>query len=189
MNDHFEGSLKGQLLVAMPGLDDPNFYHTVTCISEHTADGAVGIIINRVQDTIFSKEIFSELNIDYSPSAATIPLHIGGPVHLNEIFVIHGPPFEWEGCFQITSTLAMSNTIDILKALAVNKGPEAFLITLGCAGWGPGQLEEEIKQNAWLTSALVNEIVFDTPVELRWKEAMKAAGVDPALLSHTAGNA
>ena len=121
--------------------------------------------------------------------AESIPIHIGGPVNINEIFVLHGPPFDWEGCFHVNPSIAMSNTIDILSALSLGKGPESFIISLGCAGWGPGQLENEIKQNAWLTSSILVEIIFDTPVELRWQTAVERLGIDPTLLSDTAGHA
>ncbi len=181
--------LKGHILVAMPGLNDPNFFKSVTCICEHVETGAVGIIVNRVHPSLYSKDIFQELNIDYLPKAASIPIHIGGPVHMGEIFVLHGPPFGWEGCLHITTSLAMSNTKDILEAIAKDQGPESFLLILGCAGWGQGQLDSEIKGNAWLTWPVFNEIIFDIPPEDRWNESMKRVGVDPALLSDTPGHA
>jgi putative transcriptional regulator len=182
-------SLKGQFLIAMPGLTDPNFYQTVTVICEHTAEGAIGIVLNRVHSSLSGKDIFEELKLDLVSGAESIPIHIGGPVNINEIFVLHGPPFDWEGCFHVSPTIAMSNTIDILSALSRGKGPESFVISLGCAGWGPGQLENEIKQNAWLTSSVFVEIIFDTPVELRWQTAVERMGIDPSLLSDTAGHA
>ncbi|MBW1695955.1 MAG: YqgE/AlgH family protein [Deltaproteobacteria bacterium] len=183
------GSLKGHLLIAMPGLTDPNFHQTVTFICEHTKEGAIGIVLNRIHSLLSGKDIFEELKLEAGPGAESIPVHIGGPVSINEIFVLHGPPFEWEGCFQVGPSIAMSNTIDILSALSSGSGPKSFLISLGCAGWGPGQLEDEIKQNAWLTSALLKEIVFDIPVEMRWQTAVKKMGIDPTLLSNTAGHA
>ncbi|MFC1815050.1 YqgE/AlgH family protein [Thermodesulfobacteriota bacterium] len=182
-------SLKGQFLMAMPGLGDPNFFQTVTFICEHTQVGAVGIIVNRVHSSLTAKNIFEELTIEYILSAASISIHFGGPVHMDEIFVLHGPPFDWEGCLVITPSVAMSNTIDILEALAMGRGPKSFIITLGCAGWGPGQLEDEIKKNAWLTGAVSEEIVFDIPIETRWEVAVKKMGIDPTLLSNTAGHA
>ena len=107
MEDQTLTSLKGQFLIAMPGLADPNFFQTVTCISEHTSAGAVGIVINRVHDTLKAHTIFQELKMEYGPGAESIPVHIGGPVHMNEIFVLHGPPANWEGSLSITSSLAM----------------------------------------------------------------------------------
>lgn len=189
MESGFAGSLKGQFLLAMPGLADPNFYQTVTCICEHNQQGAMGLIINRVHDDLNAKDIFEELGIAFDPVAASIPIYHGGPVHMGEIFVLHGPPFQWEATMMITRNLALSNTSDILEALARGRDPQSFLIALGCAGWGPGQLETEIKQNAWLTFPIYEENIFELPVEMRWTEALKKIGVDPTWLSDTAGHA
>ncbi|MFC1798661.1 YqgE/AlgH family protein, partial [Thermodesulfobacteriota bacterium] len=189
MKLNYPHSLKGHFLMAMPSLADPNFVQTVTFICEHTQVGAVGIVINRVQPSLTGKDIYTELNLEYIPEVESVMICAGGPVHVNEIFVLHGPPFDWKGCLVITPTLAMSNTIDVLEAIALGKGPKSFLITLGCAGWGPGQLEAEIKSNAWLTCTVSEEIVFDVPVESRWNAAMRKAGIDPVFLSDTAGHA
>lgn len=189
MEDKYPASLKGQFIMAMPGLADPNFFQTVTCISELTPEGGMGIIVNRVHPFLSGKDIFDELKIEYTPEAGSIPIHIGGPVHVNEIFVLHGPPFNWQGCFIITPSLALSNTRDILEAIAKGKGPKSYIITLGCAGWGPGQLESEIKRNAWLICPVFEEIIFDIPVEARWEEAVKKLGINPSQLLDKAGHA
>ena len=189
MEDIKQTNLKGQFLMAMPGLSDPNFFQTVTCICEHNSDGAVGIVINRVHPSLSGKDIFKEFKIEYKKKVELIPVHIGGPVHAGEIFVIHSTPFDWASCFMITPHLAMSNTKDIIESLAAGKGPESFIIALGCAGWGPNQLESEIRQNAWLTFPALNEIIFNVSVETRWAEAVKRMGIDPNLLSDRAGNA
>jgi putative transcriptional regulator len=181
--------LKGQFLIAMPSLADPNFNRTVTCISEHTADGAVGVIINRVHPSLVAEIIFEELEINFSPQQGSLPLHLGGPVHVGEIFILHGPPFGWEGTLMVTPTVAMSNTKDILAAIAQGRGPREFILALGCAGWGPDQLEFEIKANAWLTYPIAEDIMFGHPVEARWDEAVRRMGIDPLLLSETSGNA
>lgn len=182
-------SLKGHLLVAMPALNDPNFDHSVSCICEHTKEGAVGLIINRVQRALSAKNIFDELNIESTDQTAKIPIHIGGPVHIDEIFILHGPPFEWKACLPITPHIAMTNSIDILKAIAIEKGPDDYQITLGCAGWAAGQLEYEIMQNAWLTYPVDQALVFSMSVEARWEGTLESMGVDPASLSGTAGHA
>jgi len=184
-----QGSLKGQFLIAMPGLADPNFHQTVTVICEHTAEGAIGIVLNRIHSAIVGKDVFEELDLEPASSLESIPIHAGGPVNINEIFVLHGPPFDWEGCFHVSPTIAMSNTIDILSALSEGRGPQSYIISLGCAGWGPDQLENEIKQNVWLTSDILEDVVFNTPVELRWQTAVENLGIDPTLLSDTAGHA
>jgi putative transcriptional regulator len=182
-------TLKGQFLLAMPSLLDPNFYQTVTCICEHNESGTMGIIVNRVHHSLTAKDIFEELTIVHGPGMDSIPIYLGGPVHLGEIFILHGPPFNWKASLMITPSLAMSNTRDILEAIARGSGPQTFIIILGCAGWGPGQLESEIKENAWLNYPIFEENIFEMPVELRWEEAVKKLGIDPTLLSDRAGHA
>ena len=182
-------SLKGQFIIAMPLLADPNFHKTVTCICEHTAQGAMGMIINRTFPALSNKDILKELKLDYRPDTEPRPIHTGGPVHVDEIFVLHGPPFDWQGCLPVTERMALSNTLDILRAIAEGKGPDSYLITLGCAGWGPGQLEAELKDNAWLTCAIDEDIVFKLPTESRWEAAVRKMGIDPAALTDTAGHA
>lgn len=182
-------SLKGQFIMAMPGLADPNFSRTVSCICEHTSEGAVGIVVNQVHSSLSAKDIFDELNMAYTPGAENIPIYIGGPVHIGEIFVLHGPPFNWRGCLMITNSLAMSNTADILQAIALGRGPDSLIITLGCAGWGPLQLESEIRENVWLTYPITEDIIFRVAVEARWEEAVRKMGIEPTLLSDTSGHA
>jgi len=181
--------LKGQMLMAMPNLLDPNVSKTVTCICEHSKAGALGIIINRVHPFLSAKEIFQELGIEYGKQAESTRIHVGGPVHIGEIFILHGPPFGWEGCMKITPTLALSNTRDILEAIARGEEIKSYLIALGCSGWGEFQLESELQANAWITSPLSEELVFEVPVELRWEMAMKNIGIDPMRLSDTIGRA
>jgi putative transcriptional regulator len=189
METNHSASLKGHFLLAMPSLVDPNFHQTVTCICEHNESGAMGIIINRVHHFLTAKHIFEELTIEHTPAVQSAPIHIGGPVHVGEIFILHGPPLNWEASLMITPGLAMSNTRDILEAVAMGRGPQAFVITLGCAGWGPGQLESEIKENSWLNHPIFEENIFDMPIEARWREAVKKMGIDPTLLSNMAGHA
>ncbi len=182
-------SLSGQFVVAMPALADPNFFQTVTCISEHNDQGALGVIVNRLHALLSAGDIFTELKLDVTVAAEKIPIHIGGPVHMDEVFILHGQPFEWQGCLPISESLAISNTIDILAAIAKGEGPADYLIALGCAGWGPGQLEDELRDNAWLTGVAHSDIIFNTDVSMRWESALRQMGVDPALLSDTAGHA
>jgi putative transcriptional regulator len=182
-------SLKGQFLIAMPLLTDPNFYRSVTCLCEHNETGAMGVTINRIYSALTAEDIFKELKVEHQPEAAKIPIHIGGPVHMDEIFVLHGPPMTWEGCLEINDRIGLSNTLDLLRAIALGKGPENYLILLGCAGWGPGQLDMEIKENSWLTCPGDEEIIFNNPVETRWDRAVKKLGIDPASLSDAAGHA
>jgi len=182
--------LKGQMLMAMPNLADSNFSRTVTCICEHTEEGALGIVINRIHPFISAKEIFEELKMDCSRQAESIPIFVGGPVHMGEVFILHGPPFDWAGCVNITPTLALSNTRDILESIAHGEGAgRSFLIALGCAGWGQFQLESELSANAWLTGPVSDELVFNEPVDSRWNRAMELIGIDPMKLTDVSGRA
>ena len=173
----------------MPSLMDPNFHQTVTCLCEHTVEGALGLVINRPIPELNSGAVFQELGLDCVPARNQAPVYLGGPVHKGQIFVLHGPPFHWEGIHPVTPSLALSNSKDILEALARGAGPDFFMITLGCAGWGPGQLEAEIMANAWLTCPLEEGILFQTPVAQRWEKAAKSIGVDLSLLTDTVGHA
>jgi putative transcriptional regulator len=189
MEAEYSASLKGHLLMAMPGLSDPNFAQTVTCICEHTGQGAMGIVINRLHDGVFAGDIFEELSIACTAGGRADVVHAGGPVHAGELFVLHGMPLDWEATLRVTPSIGVSNTRDILEAIAGGRGPNAYLISLGCAGWGPGQLEAEIRENAWLTQPADEDLLFRLPVEMRWGEALKRMGVDPLWLSDTAGHA
>lgn len=180
---------KGQFLIAMPGLSDPHFYRSVTCMCEHTSEGALGIVVNRIAPRISAKDIFAELNLEPVAQMISTPVYLGGPVHAHEIFILHGPPFQWRGMLMITPTLALSNTRDIIESLALGIGPKAFMIALGCAGWGAGQLEEEIRSNSWLTCPMDEDILFHAKADRKWEAAVKKMGIDPVLLSDTAGHA
>ena len=182
-------SLKGHFLIAMPNLMDPNFFQTVTYICEHTLEGALGLVINRVLPDVTGKTVFSELGLDSVPEQDAMPLYLGGPVHKGQIFVLHWPPFNWEGLYSVTPSLALSNSKDIVQALARGQGPQQYVVALGCAGWGPGQLESEIMANAWLTCPINETILFKTPVEKRWEQAAKLLGIDLTLLSDAVGHA
>ncbi|MBF0376156.1 MAG: YqgE/AlgH family protein [Desulfamplus sp.] len=172
MSSETDKFLKGHFLMAMPGLPDPNFAQTVICMCEHNELGALGFIINKTHPLLTGSELFDDLKIDYDERIAGIEIHFGGPVQPSGVFVLHSPPFHWHGCMQVTPNLGLSNTRDIIEAIAEGKGPENFIILLGCAGWGAFQLENEIDENAWLTAPVVEDIIFKTPTDLRWEEAM-----------------
>ena len=154
MQNHSENpymeSLKGHFLIAMPSMADFNFSHTVTCLSEHTAKGALGMIINRIIPSLSARSIFEELKLEYSDRTESVPVYIGGPVHENEVFILHGPPFSWEGCLMITTSLAMSNTMDIIEAIAGDSP-----VPLALHG-GTGLTEEVFRKCIQLGCAKVN---------------------------------
>jgi putative transcriptional regulator len=189
MENLLSGTFQGQFLIAMPNLLDPNFFQTVTCLSAHNDQGSMGVIINRLHEALCLKDIFAELELACRSEMATRPVYVGGPVHTDEIFILHGPPLQWQGSFAISPRLALSNSLDLMVAIGEGRGPLNFLVSLGCAGWGPGQLETEIRHNAWLTSPLAEDILFEMAVSARWASAVKRLGIDPALLSAAAGHA
>ena len=189
MSDKNRGYLKGHFLMAMPGLPDPNFAQTVTCICEHNETGALGFIINRIHPLLTGIELFDDLKIDFKESINSIQIHLGGPVQPSGVFVLHGPPFGWRGCMKVAPWLGLSNTRDILEAIAKGTGPENFIILLGCAGWGPLQLDHEIDDKVWLTIGISEEILFKTDIEMKWEKTMMQIGSSSDNLSDSSGQA
>ncbi len=181
--------LTNHFLIAMPALEDPNFFHTVTYICEHNAEGALGLVINRPLD-IRLEEVFNHMDLkDASPGARQIPVHLGGPVQQDRGFVLHEPLGEWEATLKVTDRIGITSSVDILAAIAREAGPEHSLIALGYAGWGAGQLEQEMMDNAWLSGPADPEILFSTPDERRWIAAAASLGVDLSRLSGETGHA
>ncbi len=181
--------LTNQFLVAMPGLEDPNFRETVTFICEHSAQGALGIIVNRPMNVVL-EDVLKQLALKASDSdTGASPVFLGGPVQTDRGFVIHEPHGEWEATLKVTDSLGVTTSRDVLEALAAGGGPRRCFVALGYAGWTAGQLEEEMKSNSWLSVPADPRIIFDTPSELRWQAAAQLLGVDMTLLSGDAGHA
>jgi len=182
-------SLRNHFLIAMPALDDPNFFHTVTYICEHNAEGALGIVINRPTDITLG-DMLSQLSIIPEDQLnTTVSVFEGGPVEQQHGFLIHSPLGQWGTSLPVTEQIALTTSKDVLEAIAKGAGPERYLVALGYAGWGPGQLEEEMAANAWLSGPASAEILFDTPAEKRWEAAAALLGVDLRLLSSESGHA
>lgn len=167
-----DGYVKGKFLLAIPGLPDPNFAQTVTCMCEHNESGALGFILNKIHPLLTGRELFEDLNITCDKSVDSLEIYTGGPVQPNGVFVLHGPPFDWNESLKVSDFLALSNSRDILEAIAVQKGPKSFMILLGCAGWGPMQLDNEMNNSTWLTCPISEEILFSTRTELKYDKAM-----------------
>lgn len=180
--------LINHFLIAMPGLADPNFFHTVTYICEHDADGAMGIVINRPLDLNLG-DILSHMDITATPDTAPLPVFQGGPVQTERGFVVHSPLGNWEATLQVSEQIGVTSSQDVLASIAAGEGPQRSLIALGYAGWGAGQLEQEMADNVWLSGPATAEVLFDTPVEKRWGAAAGLLGVDLTLLSSDAGHA
>ena len=182
-------SLSNHFLIAMPTLEDPNFHHTTTYICEHDADGALGVVINRPLD-IQLGEILMHMDIHTDDvDIASLPVYMGGPVQSDRGFVLHEPTGNWEATLKVTDNIGITSSRDILAAIAAGEGPENAIITLGYAGWGAGQLEQELAANTWLSGPADRNIVFNIPYERRWLEAAALIGVDLHLISSEAGHA
>lgn len=185
--------LTGHLLIAMPAMQDPNFTKTVTYICEHTDQGALGIIINRPMGMDLGT-IFDQLELDnHDPDLARQPVLHGGPVHQERGFVLHEPETGSEEGFDATVAVAdgirVTTSQDILSAMARGNGPRRAVVALGYAGWGAGQLESELGQNAWLSVPATAQIIFETPFQQRWHESGRLLGIDLSLLTQQAGHA
>jgi putative transcriptional regulator len=181
--------LTNQFLIAMPGLADPNFAQTVTLVCEHNDQGALGIVINRPLQMTFA-DVFAQLELDATQSkVAAQPVLQGGPVQTDRGFVLHSPGPSWDSTLAVSDWLHLTTSRDVLEALARGEGPKAALIALGYAGWGAGQLEDEVAQNAWLTVPASEAVLFDTALERRWEAASRLLGVDLLHLSSDAGHA
>ncbi len=173
----------------MPGLKDPNFSRSVTYVCEHNEEGALGLVINRAT-TVTLGELLEHMSQEPAlPAVRGTPVLLGGPVQRDRGFVLHSPPGEWDASLRIGDDIAMSTSRDILLAMGRGEGPDRALIVLGYAGWGAGQLEQEMAANAWLSGPSHHQIIFQTPLEERWEAAAAALGVELSLLSTEAGHA
>ncbi|HNP35875.1 MAG TPA: YqgE/AlgH family protein [Woeseiaceae bacterium] len=182
-------SLANQLLIAMPGMDDPNFSSTVTLICQHNDDGALGIVINRPLNLNLGS-LFLQMNLDGSNARASRDaVVLGGPVSADRGFVLHDTGQSYEHSLVVSSDIQLTLSRDIINAMATDKGPTLSLVALGYAGWEPGQLESEMLANSWLTVAATPKIVFETPFAERWTAAAGTLGVDISRLSPDAGHA
>jgi putative transcriptional regulator len=183
--------LTGKLLIAMPGMGDDRFEHAVVFICSHNQDGAMGLIINKTAAEVRLADLFSQLEISPDPkSQGDIPIRFGGPVETQRGFVLHTPDYQASlNSLEVSGDFSMTATLDILEDIAVDKGPQRLLMMLGYAGWGPGQLEEEISLNGWLTADADDSLVFGIADPEKWSAALNSLGVEPVSLSSSAGHA
>ena len=186
---HDDSYLVGQLLVAMPGMQDTRFAKTVIYMCAHNAEGAMGLVINRALDALSFPDLLEQLDIQISTALDDVDVHFGGPVETGRGFVLHSPDYLQEGTMVVADGVALTATVEILRAIASGKGPQRHLLALGYAGWGPGQLDSEIKANGWLNVGADEVLVFDTDLNTKWERAMAKIGIDPSMLSESAGHA
>lgn len=181
LTDHF--------LIAMPALKDPNFARSVTYVCQHDGDGAMGIVINRAA-TLTLGEVLRQMNLaSEDPSVTGARVYLGGPVQPERGFVLHDPGTEYDSTLSVTPRLAITTSRDVLAAIANGHGPRRSMLALGCAGWSAGQLESEVRDNAWLTAPADESLIFDVPPEQRWEAAARLVGIDPNRLPDYAGHA
>jgi|TARA_B110000908_G_scaffold160346_1_gene203484 putative transcriptional regulator len=191
-------SLENQLLIAMPTLADSYFNKTVTYICEHNDEGAMGVIIN-LPVNLSLNELLTQLEEEKDKGHAEEsniytdkleqPVLSGGPLARERGFVLHSPQSGWSSSLSLSDDIMITTSKDILLSLGTKEAPECYIVTLGYAGWGPGQLEEELISNSWLTTAADADILFNTPLEQRWKKATEKLGIDIAHLSSDVGHA
>jgi putative transcriptional regulator len=181
--------LTGQLLIAMPAMEDPRFAQSVIYLCAHTPEGAMGLVLNRPLDHPKFDELLRQLEVVPVPPARRIRLCAGGPMDNARGFVLHTTDWTGEGSLRVNDAVALTASLDVLKAIAEGLGPREGLLALGYAGWGPGQLDAEIQQNVWLSVSADETIVFDADHDTKWRRALAKLNVDPLLLSGAAGHA
>ena len=186
-----DGYLTGQLLIAMPNMRDPRFARSVIYLCAHNEDGAIGLVINRLIGSITFPDLLTQLDIDSECGSdrSQPAVHFGGPDETERGFVLHRADFLQDDSMAIDGSVALTATVDIVRDIAEGGGPRESILALGYAGWGPGQLDGEIQENAWLSVSADRALVFDTDIETKWDRAMAKIGVDAALLSTQAGRA
>ncbi len=182
--------LTGKLLIAMPGMGDPRFEHSVVFLCSHGPDGAMGLIVNKPALDVSLTDILDQFDIEPDQSKVNMSVHFGGPVETSRGFVLHSSDYESQlQSMTVSDQFSMTATLDVLEDIAKGEGPSQALLMLGYAGWGAGQLEGEIAMNGWLTADASDDLVFGLTDAQKWESALKSLGVDPLTLSASAGRA
>lgn len=186
-----DGFLNGRLLIAMPTMADPRFEKSVILICHHTPETAMGLVLNKAVGGMTFEDLLRQLEIDAPEGMARdLTVHSGGPVQTSRGFVLHSPDYSLdEATLAVTPDVALTATMDVLKALGAGGGPSRAFFALGYAGWGAGQLESELVENAWLIGEADEEIIFGGALESKWARALARLGVDPAMVSDESGHA
>ena len=184
-----EGYLTGQLLIAMPNMRDPRFARSVIYVCAHNADGAMGLVVNRLVGSVTFPDLLEQLSIEPGTACEEIRIHFGGPVESGRGFVLHSGDYRHDSTLQVDEEMALTATVDILSDIAQGRGPRCSLLALGYAGWGPGQLDSEFQANGWLSVAADETLIFDDDLNSKWERAIGKLGIDISLLSGEAGHA
>jgi putative transcriptional regulator len=181
--------LTGQLLIAMPAMRDPRFARSVICVCAHNAEGAMGLVVNRLVGSVTFPDLLDQLGIDTGSVTEEIRVRFGGPVESGRGFVLHSEEYDHDSTLQVADRMALTATVDILQDIAQGRGPRRSLLALGYAGWGAGQLDAEIQSNGWLTVDADEQLVFDEDLDSKWERAIAKLGIDVSMLSSEAGRA
>lgn len=182
--------LTGKLLIAMPDMGDPRFDRAVIFMCAHSADGAMGLIVNKPAPDVRFSDLLEQLSIDEGDQTTDVRIHFGGPVETGRGFVLHTSDYKsGAGTMQVAGGFAMTATLDILEDIATGGGPKRSMLGLGYTGWGPGQLESELVKNGWLVCDATDDILFGRAAEHKWTAALKVLGVNPLMLSASGGSA
>ncbi len=183
-------SLSGKLLIAMPDMGDPRFSRSVVYMCDHTPEGSMGVIINKIAPEVSMGELLEQLSINTHMFNTESDVHFGGPVETTRGFVLHSTDYFRKGItLRVSEHASLTASLEVLQDMAEGDGPKAFFLALGYAGWGAGQLEGEISQNGWLTCDPTSEILFSEDNDAKWTAALAQLGIDPLMLSATAGHA
>ncbi len=189
ISENADAYLTGRFLVAMPGMPDTRFAKTVIYMCAHGPEGAMGLVVNKPIETISFPELLEQLDIPVPPAGDGIAVLFGGPVEAGRGFVLHTADYTMDATMMVNDDVALTATVDILRAIAGGEGPKQRLLALGYAGWGAGQLDDEIRANGWLSVDADADLLFGTAAEDKWERAMAKIGVDPRMLSDDAGHA
>jgi putative transcriptional regulator len=181
--------LTGQLLIAMPAMADERFSQSVIYLCAHTPEGAMGLVLNRPVARPTFEELLRQLKVDPLPPAREIRMYAGGPVDSGRGFVLHTADWTGDGSLLVDDAVALTASLDVLKVIAEGSGPRECLLALGYAGWGPGQLDRELQENAWLPVPADEALVFGGGHDTQWRRALAKMKIDPLLLSPSAGHA
>ncbi|MES2351842.1 MAG: YqgE/AlgH family protein [Pseudomonadota bacterium] len=182
-------NLANHFLIAMPSMQDPVFGGTVVYVCEHNENGVLGVVINKPTDMTM-QVLFERIDLKLESDVdVDEPIMFGGPVQDDRGFVLHTPGNRYSSSLTVTKDVAFTTSIDVLEAVAAGDGPQRMLVSIGYSGWSPGQLEDEISRNGWLTVGADPDILFNLPIEERYTAAMRLLGIDPLMLTSEAGHA
>ncbi len=187
--DEQSGYFEGQMLIAMPQMSDSRFSRTVIYLCAHSAEGAMGLVVNKLIDSITFPDLLEQLNVDTVPEVDQIRVHFGGPVESGRGFVLHSDDYVQDTTLMIQKGVALTATLDVLRDMADGTGPRRSMLALGYAGWAPGQLDAEIQANGWLNVSSDPELIFGGNIDGKWTLALDKLGIDLGALSGVSGRA